>query len=117
MNGFAIAFAFSLQLAPGQPVAQVGAQPAAPRDAWFGADKVKHFFVTAFIQSASYGGLRAVKLDHGPSLAGASVTSAVFSVGKEVRDRRLTGLFSKRDLVWDAAGAGTATIMLEHTRR
>ena len=105
MNKFAVVFAFSMQLS------------APPADAWFGADKVKHFFMTAFIQSAAYGSLRATTLDHGPSLAGASAASIAFGIGKEVHDRRTYGLFSTRDLVWDAAGAGTATLMLQHTRR
>ena len=102
---FALAFAVSLQLS------------AQPRDSWFGPDKVQHFFMTAFIQSAAYGGLRVTSLDHSASLAGATVTSAVFSVGKEMRDKRTQNLFSAKDLVWDAAGAGAATLMLQHTRR
>ena len=102
---FALAFAVTFQLS------------ASPPDAWFGPDKVQHFFMTAFIQSAAYGGLRATTLEHSAALAGASVTSAAFSVAKEVHDKRSYGLFSVKDLVWDAAGAGTATVMLLHTRR
>lgn len=86
-------------------------------DPWFGADKLKHFFMTAFVQSVAYSTLRATNADHRSSLYGASVASAVVGVGKELRDRRVGGEFSVRDLVWDAAGAGTASLLLDRTRR
>ena len=89
----------------------------APRDGWFGPDKVKHFFVSAFVQSLGYGGLRATNVSHQSSLLGATAASAAIGVGKEVRDRRVSGLFSLRDLTWDAAGIGASTLMLEHTQR
>jgi uncharacterized protein YfiM (DUF2279 family) len=88
-----------------------------PRDPWFSADKVKHFFMGAFVQSVTYSALRATGVDHRSSLWGATGGSAVVSVGKEIADARRTGLFSHRDLVWDAAGAGTATLMLARTER
>jgi len=93
------------------------AQGAPPRDRWFGVDKVKHFFASAFVQSLAYGTIRATGASHSSSLAGASAVTAVVDVGKEIRDRRSYGLFSTRDLVWDAAGAGTATLMLRRTVR
>ena len=86
-------------------------------DPWFGADKLKHFFMTAFVQSVAYSTLRATNAGHRSSLYGASVASAVVGVGKELRDRRVGGEFSVRDLVWDAAGAGTASLLLDRTRR
>ena len=88
-----------------------------PPDPWFGADKLKHFFVSAFVQSVAYGALRATNADHRSSLYGASVASAVVGIGKELRDRRVSGEFSVRDLVWDAAGAGSASLLLDRTRR
>ena len=88
-----------------------------PPDPWFGVDKVKHFFVSAFVQSVVYGTLRATNAGHRSSLYGASAASAVVGIGKELRDRRAGGPFSVRDLVWDAAGAGTATLLLDRTRR
>jgi uncharacterized protein YfiM (DUF2279 family) len=36
-------------------------------------------------------------------------------VGKEVHDRRTKGEFSVRDLAWDAAGAGSASLLLVRT--
>ena len=93
-----------------------GAQ-AHSRDAWFGPDKVKHFFTSAFVQSVAYGGLRRAGLESRSALAGASVSSAALGVGKEIRDRSVTGEFSVRDLVWDAAGAGAASVLLVRTVR
>jgi uncharacterized protein YfiM (DUF2279 family) len=36
-------------------------------------------------------------------------------VGKEVVDRRVRGEFSLRDLTWDVAGAGSASVLLVRT--
>jgi putative lipoprotein len=86
-------------------------------DAWFGADKVKHFFMSAFVQSVTYSTVRATGVDHHPSLVAASAVTAAVGVGKEVRDRKTQEHFSVRDLVWDAAGAGAATWLLDRTER
>jgi uncharacterized protein YfiM (DUF2279 family) len=91
--------------------------PMRPPDRWFGPDKVQHLFMSAFVQSMSYGSLRGAGLSHGAALAGATATTAAVGVGKELRDRRVTGLFSPRDLVWDAAGAGAMTVLLAKTAR
>ena len=88
-----------------------------PRDPWFSADKVKHFFMGAFVQSVTYSAFRATGIDHRSSLFGATGANVVVSVGKEVADGRRTGHFSRRDLVWDAAGAGAATLLLTRTER
>ena len=98
------------------PVA-LALQLATPPDHWFGADKLKHFFLAAFTQSIAYSALQAAKVDHGGAMAGAWAVTAAVSVAKELHDRRTTGLFSVRDLVWDAAGAGAATLLLNHTVR
>lgn len=88
-----------------------------PADRWLAPDKVQHFLSSAFVQSMSYGALRTTGLSHGAALAGASAATAVAGVGKEVRDQRTRGEFSVRDLVWDAAGAGAATVLLVRTQR
>lgn len=88
-----------------------------PADGWFTRDKAQHFFMSAFVQSLGYGSLRATGLSHGAALAGASMTTAAIGVGKEVRDGRVKGEFSLRDLAWDAAGAGSMTVLLAHTAR
>ena len=86
-------------------------------DPWLGFDKVKHFFMTAFVQSVSYSTLRLTNADHRSSMVGATAMSAGFGIGKEVLDRRRGGVFSTRDLVWDAAGATSAAALLNQTRR
>lgn len=86
-------------------------------DPWFGADKVKHFFLSAFIQSVTYGALRATKASHRSSMYGATAASTALGIGKEVHDRRAGQSFSLTDLAWDAAGAGGVTLLLERTRR
>lgn len=100
--------AASIQLTPA---------PAPPPDPWFGLDKVKHFFVSAFVQSVAYGTLRATNVDHRSSMYGATAVTALLGVGKELRDRRGGSGFSVRDLIWDAAGAGTAGLLLDRARR
>ena len=92
-------------------------QLAVPPDHWFGADKLKHFFVAAFTQSVSYSALQAAHAKHGQAMTGALAVTAVVSVAKELHDRRTTGLFSVRDLVWDAAGAGLAAVLMERSVR
>lgn len=86
-------------------------------DPWFGPDKAKHFFLTAFIQGVAYAGLRSADVEHGPALLGASVVSLGFGVAKEVADRRDGRQVSARDLVWDALGAAAASALLARTRR
>jgi uncharacterized protein YfiM (DUF2279 family) len=86
-------------------------------DRWLASDKVQHFFSSAFLQSFSYGALRTAGTPHGTALVGASITTAAVGVGKEVHDRRVKGEFSLRDLTWDAAGAGAATVLLVRTSR
>jgi uncharacterized protein YfiM (DUF2279 family) len=86
-------------------------------DRWFSADKAKHFFAAAFVQSASFTALRATGLSRTVSLAGATIATGTISVGKELYDRTSGGTPSLRDLTWDAAGAAAATTLLVHTRR
>ena len=89
----------------------------APPDHWFGSDKLKHFFVAAFTQSVAYSALQTARVRHDRALAGAWAVTATVSVAKEIHDSRTTGLFSVRDLVWDAAGAGLATALIDRSMR
>ncbi len=90
---------------------------AQPSDGWFSRDKLKHFLVSAFAQSVSYATLQAAGADRRAALAGATAVTATLGVTKEMVDRHRGGPFSGRDLVWDAAGAGAATLLLLHTER
>ncbi len=96
----------------------VGAQaPRTPqRDSWFGSDKVKHFLMSAFIQSLTFGGLQYAGAHRNAAFAGSIGVTAAFGIGKEFHDKRIGEPFSLRDIAWDAAGAGAAIEMLRHTQ-
>lgn len=81
-------------------------------DAWFGRDKVKHFFAAAAVQSVAYSAWREVGASSRASLWGATAATGAVSVLKEVHDRRQGRPFSRKDLVWDAAGAGGSTVAI-----
>ncbi len=85
-------------------------------DSWLSADKVKHFFVSAFVESVSYSALRTARVSHDGALAGASTVTLMVGVGKEIHDDRSGKRFSVRDLAWDAAGAGAAAVLLSQSR-
>jgi len=85
------------------------------RDSWFAYDKIKHFMMSAFIQSLTFGGLQYAGASRNAAFAGSFGITAAFGIGKEFHDRRIGEPFSLRDITWDAAGAGTAILMLRHT--
>ena len=89
---------------------------ALPTDSWFGADKVKHFFLGAFAQSAAFGGLRAAGLGKNVSFAGASAATLSVIVAKELHDRHGNGTPSLRDAAWGIAGAGVVSPLLLRTK-
>jgi putative lipoprotein len=87
-------------------------------DSWFAIDKVKHFFMSAFIESLSYSALQAAHASHRPALAGAIGITAAFGLGKEIHDyRNPKNHFSIKDLSWDAIGAGAGVVLSSHTIR
>lgn len=86
-------------------------------DRWFGPDKIKHFVMSAFIQSLTFAGLQHVGANRNAAFAGSIGVTAAFGIGKEFHDKRIGEPFSFRDITWDAAGAGTAIVMLRHTQR
>ena len=98
-------------------VAQPQAAPKRPRDSWFGADKVKHFFMSAFIESMTFSGLQAAGASRNTAFAGAIGTTTAFGIGREIHDKKTKGLFSVGDLTWDAVGAGAAGLVLRKTQR
>ena len=96
-------------------VALLGPVAPAARGSWFAPDRIKHFFLSFFVQSASYSVARAANAGHGPALIAASGVTATAAVAKEVWDRKRGAGFDVGDLVWDALGAGAATALLVRT--
>jgi putative lipoprotein len=91
--------------------------PTLPPDNWLGVDKLKHFMMSAFAESAAYAGLRSTGVEHGPALAAAAGATIALGVGREIHDRRVYGRFSVRDLTWDAIGAAAALPLLNKSQR
>jgi uncharacterized protein YfiM (DUF2279 family) len=100
--GVVLAFALSLHAPP-----RIQVEP----------DKVKHFFLSAFVQSTSYSVLRIGGVRHDQALIGAGAVAVAAGIGKEVRDSRAGGRFDVGDFMWDLAGAAAAAAVLEHSRR
>jgi putative lipoprotein len=95
-----------------------GQSAVAHPDSWFGIDKIKHFFMSAFIESVSYSALQAMRVRHAPALGGAIGITLGFGIGREIHDKRTAGnIFSVRDLTWDAIGTGAGSVLLSHTIR
>jgi putative lipoprotein len=95
------------------------AQLAPPHtDSWFGIDKLKHFLLSAFVESVSYSALQAAHVNHRAAMGGAIGVTMAIGVGRELHDRRIPGnLFSVRDLTWDALGATAGAVLGAHTIR
>jgi uncharacterized protein YfiM (DUF2279 family) len=100
--GVVLAFALSLHASDHQRV---------------GADKLKHFFLSAFVQSASYSALRLSGVEHDASLWGASGVTVGVGIAKEVRDAQRGGRFDVGDLAWDFAGGAAAGVVLAQSHR
>jgi putative lipoprotein len=98
-------------------LAEDSLQKVPQRESWLGPDKVKHFFMAAFVESIAFGGLEAGGGSRKAALAGAIGTTVAISIGRELHDKRTKGLFSLGDLLWDAIGAAAAGEMLRHTQR
>ena len=106
MPGLTLLFAFRLG----------GTDPVRADDGWLSADKAKHFFTSAFVQTVAYSALRTTAVSRKGSLAGATVISAGVGVGKEVWDRKFGGDPSWKDLAADGAGILAASLILRHAR-
>ena len=91
------------------------AQAAVTNDSWFGSDKIKHFFLSAFATSVSYSALQAAGAGHRTAMTGAIGASIGLGVGRELYNLRTTKVFSFRDLTWNAIGTGAAATMLSRT--
>ena len=97
--------------------ALVGLLLIGPPDHWFGVDKVKHFVVSALAQSVTFGLLQYGGVRPPAAVAGSLAAGAALGVGRELHDRRTKGLFSRRDLVWDAAGLAAGALVVTHAER
>ena len=96
-------------------VAAAQSQPK-PADPLFGVDKVKHFFIAGFVETMTFSGLQAAGANRTSARDAAIGAAAAVSFGREIHDRRTKGLFSVKDLVWDAIGAGAALLVINKTR-
>jgi putative lipoprotein len=95
-----------------------GQVAVAHQDAWFGIDKLKHFLMSAFIESVSYSALQAVRVSHRSAMGGAIGITLAVGIGRELHDMRVPGnLFSVRDLTFDAIGTGAGAVLTAHTIR
>ncbi|MEO7823278.1 MAG: hypothetical protein ABIS15_06710 [Gemmatimonadaceae bacterium] len=95
----------------------VFAQSAAANDSWFGIDKLKHFFLSAFATSVSFSALQAAGATRSTAMTGAMGASAALGVGRELYNLRTTKVFSFRDLTWDLIGTGAAAAVLSKTAK
>jgi hypothetical protein len=85
-------------------------------DAWLGADKFQHFWVSFAATAYSFGAVRAAGVEAGVALYIAVPVAAAAGFGKEVHDRRRGGFFSMRDLVADGLGIAAAWVILREVR-
>ena len=93
-----------------------GSPNFASGDQWFGADKAKHFFMSAFVECGAFSGMRLTGMRFHPALNTAIGVAAGVGVGKEVYDRFSGGDPSLKDLTWDGLGITAATVVLHHTK-
>lgn len=85
------------------------------RDFWFGRDKLKHFSSSFVLTTTGYYiQTRIIDYPDTKSLGCAGLVTVSLGLGKELRDRRKPkGLFSRRDLLADVAGAGLAILFIK----
>jgi uncharacterized protein YfiM (DUF2279 family) len=81
-----------------------------------GNDKVKHFFMSAFMHSVAFSVARTARIDRPDAQRIAAITTMSFGLLKELNDRRVGRSFSAGDLAWDAGGALAAGAILNGTR-
>lgn len=93
------------------------AQATVARDSWFGGDKIKHFFISAFATSVAYSALQAAGANRTTAMTGAIGASIGLGVARELYNLRTTRTFSYKDLTWDAIGTGSAALMLSRTTK
>lgn len=95
-------------------LAMLSAPPGADR--WFGADKLKHFLMSALVQSTAFSAARSAGIKRPSAQIVGGVSTVGVGLWKETHDRRNGKPFSVRDLLWDGAGAASAAALLNGTR-
>jgi uncharacterized protein YfiM (DUF2279 family) len=95
-------------------VFEAQAEPAPTPDAWLGADKFKHFAMSYAVTAFAFGGARSL-FDDDVSLGLAIAAGSAAGLLKEFYDRSRGRPFSRRDLVWDAAGVALGFVMVRQT--
>lgn len=85
-------------------------------DPWVSRDKIQHFFLGAFIQSAAFSIADATEAGKSASLAAASAVSLSAVLAKEIRDRNGRGTPSAKDAIWGLAGAAAISPVLARTK-
>lgn len=81
-----------------------------------GSDKMKHFFMSAFVQSVTFSVVRSAGMNRPSAHLGAGISTMSLGLLKELDDRRKKRGFSVADLAWDAAGGLAAAALLNATR-
>jgi uncharacterized protein YfiM (DUF2279 family) len=91
---------------------------AAPQleDRWFGEDKQRHFAMSFFVTSIGHAAGRMAGMDADAATLSGVVVAAAAGLGKEIHDRRGGGIFSVKDLVWDAAGIAVGAVLVRQAR-
>ncbi len=113
----ALGVVLAVSLASKGLVAQ-GVKQSSHPDGWFGIDKVKHFFMSAFINSVSYSALQWAGVNHSSARTAAIGITMAAGLGRELHDMRVPGnIFSVRDLTWDAIGTAAGASLTAHTIR
>ena len=83
---------------------------------WFGADKVKHFLMSALVHSTAFSVARSAGAQRSGAHAAGAAGALTIGVWKELRDRRAGRPFSVPDLLWDGAGAASSAALLNRSR-
>jgi putative lipoprotein len=89
---------------------------AIDHDPWLGADKIKHFLLSAMLESMGTSAARAGGMKRGPALGVGTALTFTVGVGREAHDVRIGKGFSVKDLTWDVAGGVAAASLLNGSR-
>ena len=86
-------------------------------DAWFSADKLKHFALGTLTQSLGYGTVRVLGGTNRAAFVGGSLATTSVALLKELHDRRVHGDVSAKDFCWTVTGGAATQVLLSQTRR